>query len=100
MGISQNGFYSIHPDEDGSFKVICNMATDGGGWTVFQKRQDGNVDFYRGWKDYKNGFGNMADEFWLGLDKINRLTRNKSRELRINWKILKGRRNMPNTQCL
>ena len=46
---------------------------------MFQKRLDGSVDFYRGWEDYKRGFGNLNGEFWLGLDKIYRLTKERSR---------------------
>ena len=50
------------------------MDTDGGGWTVFQRRMDGTVDFYRDWNDYLKGFGDLDGEFWLGLNKIHRLT--------------------------
>jgi len=33
---------------------------------VFYKREGGEVDFYRGWRDYKEGFGTLGEEFWLG----------------------------------
>ena len=60
------------------------METDGGGWTVFQRRQDGSVDFYRYWTDYENGFGDLTGEFWLGLSKIHRLTKEGSNTLKVD----------------
>ena len=59
-------------------------------WTVFQRRQDGSVDFYRNWTDYKNGFESMCGEFWLGLDKINRLKRNQAMALRVDLADFEG----------
>ena len=70
--------------------MFCDQTTAGGGWTVFQKRLDGSVDFYRGWADYKNGFGNLNGEFWLGLDKIHRLTNTKNR-LRVDLEDTTGK---------
>ena len=54
------------------------METGGGGWTVFQRRMDGTEDFYRNWTDYVKGFGDLNGEFWLGLNKIHRLTNRPS----------------------
>ena len=54
--------------------VRCDMVTDGGRWIVFQRRVDASVDFYRGWDEYKNGFGDLNGNFWLGLEKIHKLT--------------------------
>ncbi|XP_046861531.1 fibrinogen-like protein A [Xenia sp. Carnegie-2017] len=83
-GEKKNGVYVIDPDGQGRFRVFCDMTSSGGGWTVFQRRQDGSVNFYRGWKDYKQGFGNLTSEFWLGLDKIYRLTSAKRNKLRVD----------------
>ena len=85
-----SGVYTIDPDGSGAFDVFCDQKTAGGGWTVFQKRLDGTVDFYRGWTDYKHGFGNLNGEFWLGLDKIHRLTKTKNK-LRVDLEDTTGK---------
>ena len=41
---------------------------------------DGSVNFNRTQDDYKHGFSNLVGEIWLGPDKINRLTRNKTKK--------------------
>ena len=56
------------------------METAGGGWTVFQRRYNGSVDFYRGWDNYVNGF---EGEHWAGMDLIRQLTKSDSWDLRI-----------------
>ena len=76
--------YTINPDGGQSIQVLCDMTTDCGGWTVFQRRSDGSVDFYRGWESYKNGFGDLNGEFWLGNDNLHRLTATDDVTLRVD----------------
>nr|XP_058948134.1 techylectin-5B-like [Pocillopora verrucosa] len=90
-GEINSGVYAIKPDGAGPvFEVFCDHKTGGGGWTVVQKRLDGSVDFDRNWSDYKNGFGNLDGEFWLGLEKIHRLTKSPSK-LRVDLEDFDGK---------
>uniref|UniRef100_A0A8C9ANK0 Tenascin-R n=1 Tax=Prolemur simus TaxID=1328070 RepID=A0A8C9ANK0_PROSS len=87
-GDTLSGVYTIFLNGELSQKlqVYCDMTTDGGGWIVFQRRQNGQTDFFRKWADYRVGFGNLEDEFWLGLDNIHRITSQGRYELRVDMR--------------
>nr|XP_049613692.1 fibrinogen C domain-containing protein 1-B-like isoform X12 [Syngnathus scovelli] len=75
-----------------SFKAYCNMWQDGGGWTVIQRRRDDTVDFFRGWDDYREGFGDLTGGHWLGLRNIYALTFSGPYQLRIDFTTSDGRK--------
>ncbi|KAJ8017499.1 Fibrinogen C domain-containing protein 1 [Holothuria leucospilota] len=85
-GIRLDGVYTIYPAgwSSSGFQVYCDMTTDGGGWTVFQRRRDGTLNFYQGWNSYKSGFGGLSGEHWLGNDKIHALTQQRDYQLRVD----------------
>jgi len=90
-GNNGSGVYRVKPLDGGkSFNIFCDMRTDGGGWNVFSRRFDGSVNFYRSWNRYKHGFGRLDGEHWLGLDKINRLSKTMPHRLRIDLKAFDG----------
>ena len=82
----EDGVYFINPEGEGKahVRVWCDMSTDGGGWTVFQKRKDGLENFNRTWDSYKYGFGSRESDFWLGLHRINRMVKNEEQVLRVD----------------
>lgn len=70
-------------------QVFCDMETSGGGWTIIQRRKSGLVSFYRDWKQYKQGFGSIRGDFWLGNEHIHRLSRRPTR-LRVEMEVSVG----------
>lgn len=72
--------------------VMCDMDTDGGGWTVVQRRNSDSklIDFNRGWYEYKVGFGDPAGEYWVGLDNLYAWTNMRQYQLRIELMDFEG----------
>jgi hypothetical protein len=73
-----------------TIRVYCDQTTSGGGWMVFQRRVDGSENFDRDWSDYKEGFGNLEREFWLGNELVHEITSSKKHELLIEIKDFFG----------
>ncbi|XP_060597331.1 ficolin-2-like [Ruditapes philippinarum] len=71
---ADTGVYTIAVGGTETLQVYCDMRTNGGGWTVFQHRLDGSVNFQRNFSQYENGFGDINGEFWLGLKYVQKLT--------------------------
>ncbi|XP_034963180.2 tenascin-X isoform X5 [Zootoca vivipara] len=71
-------------NQDRPLQVYCDMETDGGGWIVFQRRMNGETNFWRNWQEYATGFGNLTREFWLGNDALHQLTTSGDYELRVD----------------
>ncbi|XP_029369380.1 angiopoietin-2b isoform X4 [Echeneis naucrates] len=90
-GMTESGIYSIQlPNSTQTIKVFCDMKTRGGGWTVLQHRTNGSVNFHRGWRDYKMGFGEPSGEHWLGNDIIHKLTSSQEYSLQVQLKDREG----------
>ncbi|XP_049531503.1 angiopoietin-related protein 1-like [Anopheles darlingi] len=86
-----SGVYSIRIDSDSApFQVYCEQEKFDGGWIVVQHRFDGSVDFYQNWTEYRDGFGELDSEFWLGLEHLHQLTTARKYELLVEVKDFTG----------
>ncbi|XP_050099714.1 fibrinogen-like protein A [Anopheles aquasalis] len=73
-------------------EVYCDQDFEEGGWIVIQNRFDGFVNFNRSWEKYRDGFGDIGTEHWLGLDTIHRLTVATPHEIAFVAESFKGER--------
>ncbi|WAR30011.1 ANGL2-like protein [Mya arenaria] len=92
LGMSRgSGMYIITPwNTHKEVEVNCDMDTEGGGWTVFQRRYDGSVAFNRSFADYERGFGSLDGEFWTGLDVLHSMTSRGNMTLRVDMSLPDG----------
>ncbi|XP_070181179.1 uncharacterized protein [Littorina saxatilis] len=86
---TRNGAYKIFVKGLNLYvSVFCDMK--GGGWTLLMKREDGSLDFYRGWDDYVNGFGTPFSEHYVGNEVIHYLTNQNQYSLQVDLKDWAG----------
>jgi len=82
--LSPSGVYKIYPVFSEGLLVYCDQETEGGGWTLFQRRFNGELDFQKNFVSYANGFGNPNSEYWLGLEKLHQITKFGLYSLRVD----------------
>ncbi|XP_052786322.1 fibroleukin-like [Mya arenaria] len=92
LGLSRgSGVYRNTPwNTHRKVEVYCDMDTEGGGWTVFQRRWNGSVDFNRSFADYEGGFGSLSGEFWMGLGLLHTMTSRANMTLRVDVSLRDG----------
>ena len=91
---SSSGVHLLRSGLGQPVPALCDQDTDGGGWTVIQRRADikPRQDFFLGWQEYKWGFGELDAEFWWGLERLWLMTSQLDRryELRIDMEDFEG----------
>lgn len=58
--------------------------------TFVVRREERQLDFNRTWEEYRDGFGSLAADHWLGLDKLHLLTSSRAYELRFRVRLENG----------
>ncbi|KAH8394735.1 hypothetical protein KR222_003905 [Zaprionus bogoriensis] len=70
----KNSIQKIQLEGSEPFNVYCDVSTNGTGWLVIQRRVDANLNFFRNWSAYQQGFGDLEAGYFIGLDRLANLT--------------------------
>lgn len=90
--VNCDGVYVILLKDEAS-RVYCEIEESGGSTVIMRRGQFNDyplTSFKQPWYNYKKGFGNIDADFWLGLDKIHELTKNRNQMLEINLETFNG----------
>ncbi|XP_033149063.1 ficolin-2-like [Drosophila busckii] len=79
----KDGIRKLQLNSGAPFQVFCDAKTPGAGWgwLVIQRRVDNRENFFRSWSNYQQGFGDLAGNYFIGLDLLNELTSDQPQEL-------------------
>ncbi|GFS11233.1 tenascin-R-like [Elysia marginata] len=78
--------YKLTYEPNADVFALCDVKTDNGGWIIFQRRKFGNANFEKNYNSYVNGFGDLFNDYWLGLNALRNLTSSGTWEMRIDVK--------------
>ncbi|EDX03945.1 techylectin-5B [Drosophila simulans] len=87
---SAHGIYTVQVLGLEPFQVSCDTEIAGTGWTVMARRTSNKLNFFRSWAEYKNGFGQLDGDFFIGLDKLHAITKSQPHELYIHLEDFEG----------
>ncbi|VDK64413.1 unnamed protein product [Onchocerca ochengi] len=73
-GLFQLNDWSCSKPELCPFMAHCEMNLFGGGWTIIMQRFNTSLSFDKDILEYENGFNLDDSNFWIGLERMYRLT--------------------------
>ena len=86
MTLYPSEVYSIKTGAFSKSEVWCDMDSAGGGWITILRRTstDTSTSFTRFQDEYFSGFGNLKEDFWLGLENMHLFTKKGEWEMRVD----------------
>ena len=93
LGETESGTYKVRPNPtiENDIYIYCDHDTDDGGWLILQRRSsNGTLNMTQSWDIYRDGFGNVSTEFWIGNKYLSQLTNHTTYEIMFVFKRTNG----------